>query len=307
MTEDAKASAMRKAKFAALTKTFYDPEGTILHQRQLDRDKLKSQSEQRAGTPNKEQEKDQTAPVAEAPKYYALAPEQWKKCLLDMRQQCIVKHARVHQTLFYLLGYTREEICERDTNALDFKKAKDLINESLFQKMGNYNPLGRREGDFKDYQKISFLKANIKDLDEEKVEDFSLCMGKVLQWIKLALDIRIEDIVNRRDTVEYIKQDREQAIRADAERTKKYEAEVAEKKQAFDEAQAAEAEKAKEAGEEPAVDDNGEPKPVPQFDELEFKVEFELQNPEITVAPEPPEEVDNDYDLAYKPPVADTE
>jgi hypothetical protein len=65
---------------------------------------------------------------------------------------------------------------------------------------------------------ISFLKQNIADLEEEKVEQQSLVMGKILKWIQLALDIRCEDIVNRRDTVEYIKQDREQAMRAEAER-----------------------------------------------------------------------------------------
>ena len=65
---------------------------------------------------------------------------------------------------------------------------------------------------------ISFLKQNIADLEEEKVEQQSLVMGKILKWIQLALDIRFEDIVNRRDTVEYIKQDREQAMRAEAER-----------------------------------------------------------------------------------------
>lgn len=65
---------------------------------------------------------------------------------------------------------------------------------------------------------ISFLKQNIADLEEEKVEQQSLVMGKLLKWIQLALEIRCEDIVNRRDTVEYIKQDREQAMRAEAER-----------------------------------------------------------------------------------------
>jgi hypothetical protein len=65
---------------------------------------------------------------------------------------------------------------------------------------------------------ISFFKQNIADLEEEKVEQQSLVMGKILKWIQLALDIRYEDIVNRRDTVEYIKQDREQAMRAEAER-----------------------------------------------------------------------------------------
>lgn len=171
--------------------------------------------------------------------------------------------------------------------------------------MGNYNPLGRRDGAFKEYQKISFLKKNISDLDDEKVEEFCLVMGKVLKWIQMALEIRCEDVVNRRDTVEYIKQDREQAIKSDAERTKKYESEVAEKKQAFDEAQQAELAKEKES-DEPA-EDNGESKVAPQFDELEFKVEFELANPEIVIAAQCPEEVDNDYDLTYKPPVVDQE
>lgn len=96
--------------------------------------------------------------------------------------------------------------------------------------MGQYNPTGKREGEFKPYQKISFLKTNISDLDEEKVEAHSLVMGKLLKWIQLAIEIRCEDVVNRRDTVEYIKQDREQSMKAEAERLKKFESELAEKK-----------------------------------------------------------------------------
>ena len=38
------------------------------------------------------------------------------------------------------------------------------------------------------------------------------------------------------------------------------------------------------------------------FDEREFKVEFELANPEIVIVSEVKDEVDNDYDLLYKPP-----
>ena len=116
---------------------------------------------------------------------------------------------------------------------------------------------------------ISFLKQNIADLEEEKVEQQSLVMGKLLKWIQLALDIRCEDIVNRRDTVEYIKQDREQAMRAEAERWKKFESELAERKAAHEEAQA---EAAKEA------DENEEKKALVPFDEAHFKVEFEKEN-----------------------------
>ena len=49
-----------------------------------------------------------------------------------------MKMPRVLQTLFYLLRYKREDICERDTNKLDFKKVKALIKDDLFIKMSLY-------------------------------------------------------------------------------------------------------------------------------------------------------------------------
>ena len=75
-------------------------------------------------------------------KYIPLQPEAWKQSFLDMKLLHIMKMPRVLQTLFYLLCYTREEICERDTNRLDFKLSKQLITEDLFKKMAAYNPLG---------------------------------------------------------------------------------------------------------------------------------------------------------------------
>ena len=44
----------------------------------------------------------------------------------------VIRMGRVFQTVFYLLGYTREEICERDTNKIEWKKAKNLLNEDFF-------------------------------------------------------------------------------------------------------------------------------------------------------------------------------
>ena len=46
-----------------------------------------------------------------------------------------MKMPRILQALFYTLRYTREEICERETNKLDFKRVKSLINEDLFERM----------------------------------------------------------------------------------------------------------------------------------------------------------------------------
>ena len=73
----------------------------------------------------------------------------------------VIRMSRVFQTVFYLLGYTREEVCERDTNKLEWKRAKILLNEDFFKKIGEYNPFGPKDGAFKEYQKLRFLKRNI--------------------------------------------------------------------------------------------------------------------------------------------------
>lgn len=243
-----------------------------------------------------------------------MAPEQWKKPFLDLRQLSLIKNPRVLQTLFYLLGYLRDQICERGTNSLDFKMAKELINEQLFQKLAAYNPVGSRDGEFKDYQKMSFLKRNLSELEDDKVEDFALVMSKILKWIQLVLDIRCEDVVRRRDAVEVAKQERENAIKADNARKEKYEKERDEKKQAFDEAvqaeldkQAADAQAQRDAaGEDEEVKEPEEvpPENRPQFNEPEFKAEFDLNNAEVVIPPVVQDEVDNDYDLPYNPPAA---
>ena len=95
----------------------------------------------------------------------------------------IIKMPRVLQTLFYLLKFEREQICEHGTNKLDFKKAKKLINDSLFKAMANYNPFGPNHQEFKEYQKMAFLKKNLESLDEDKVEEYDIVTAKLYKWV----------------------------------------------------------------------------------------------------------------------------
>lgn len=90
-------------------------------------------------------------------------------------------------------------------------------------------------------------------------------------------------------------------IKDDAERTKKYDQDLAEKKATFDDAAALAASDAKEKEAEEGAD---EAKPA-VFNEEEFKTEFDAANAVIEITAEPVEEIDNDYDLAYKAPVKD--
>lgn len=116
-------------------------------------------------------------------------------------------------------------------------------------------------------------------------------MAKILKWIHLVIDIRCEDVIKRRDSVEYSKQERDHAIRLDNARKDKYEKELNERRQAFEDA--VDAELAKQAASAKAEeveegDEAQEPAPVnrPQFDERDFKAEFDHLNPEIAIPAE---------------------
>jgi len=51
----------------------------------------------------------------------------------------------------------------------------------------------------------------------------------------MAIDIRCEDVVTRRDHIEMLKHERQAAVEAEAARSAKYEATLAEAKTAFEE------------------------------------------------------------------------
>lgn len=304
MTEDQKAVAMKKARFAHLTKTFYDPEGSLLHQKQMDRERARANASgggDRVGTPNQSVHPDQADD-----KYHPLVPEQWKKSVTDLAARNIVKMPRVLQTLFYLLRYEREAVCEQGTNKLDFKRAKKLITDDLFKAMASYNPFGPNHQDYKEFQKLAFLKKNLESLEEEKVEEYDIVMSKIFKWVLFAIELRCEDVVARRDGIEMLKKEREDAIAADGERTAKYEAELAQKKADFEAKideefakAAAEAEEDAEEGEEKEKKADPERPPFPQD---EFDVEFEAANPAIEIPEEVQDDIDNDYDLPYSAP-----
>ena len=64
-------------------------------------------------------------------------------------------------------------------------------------------------------------------VDEDKVEEYDIVMSKIYKWVAQAIELRCEDVVSRRDGIEVLKKEREDAIAADAERTAKREAELA--------------------------------------------------------------------------------
>jgi hypothetical protein len=238
-------------------------------------------------------------------KFYPMAPEAWKQPVLDFKDLSIMKFPRVLQTLFYLLKYKREEVCERETSKLDFKRTKPYIDEELFDRMSNYQPFGPNDSEVEPYQKLSFLTRNLETISDEQVDEFSIPLGKILRWVRMALDVRTEDVRRRKNIISILKHEREQALKADEDRTAKRQEELDAEKAAWDAIQQENATKHIEG--QDSADEDGNPieKTEYQFEEFnqdDFDAKFDVENPVIEIPDAVNDEVDNDFDLPWSPP-----
>jgi hypothetical protein len=155
----------------------------------------------------------------------------FREGILNLSKYNIVKMERIMQTLFYLLGYTREDLCEVGTNKLFWKKAREHWNEKLLEDFQNYTPLGPKDGEYKAYQKINFLEKNLDGLVDEDVRSYSLCLAELLNCLKDTLDVRKADIFRRKAYREKLTREREDAIQRSEERDRQRAEELEAKKE----------------------------------------------------------------------------
>ena len=156
---------------------------------------------------------------------------QFKERILIFQKYNVIKMSRIMQTLFYLLGYTKEEICEPETNKLFWKKAKTLWTEELLQKYHDYTPIGPKQGKYKKYQTINFLEKNLEGINEDDVKVYSLGLEKLFSCLLLTLEVRKADITRRKAKRERLNKEREEAIQKSEQRTKERAEELRVKKE----------------------------------------------------------------------------
>mmetsp|Transcript_16567 Transcript_16567/g.28188 ORF Transcript_16567/g.28188 Transcript_16567/m.28188 type:complete len:363 (+) Transcript_16567:1091-2179(+) len=290
LTDADKAIIGYKSRFLRLISTFYSPTQAAQHKAKMERlekERLKSQGGDRAASALGSQ-KDASIHEDKSMKdgsgtYIPLIPEQWKEKIKDLRFLSVIKHPKIFQSLFYLLKYyDRSSICERDTNKLSWKKTKAYLgNDELFQKMSEYWPFGPKEDKFNEYQKLKFIQRNLETISEEQVDEYSVALGKVLRWVNLAVQFRIEDVRNRRRQQQALQEERKVAQEREAERVAKRDSQLEEAKVAFNEKNEVEQNQRKEEmGEEYEAEE------MPEFDTEEFVMRFDDENPPIEIPAE---------------------
>ena len=159
----------------------------------------------------------------------------WRKEILELKKAKVIRFPKIFQAVFYILEYKREEICEVNTNMLSWKKAKEHINDNFFLRLFKYNPVGPKETEFKAYQKINFIEKLISDIEFESVANYSHTFAKLLNWVRLAIEVRRENVISRIINIRRLKAERQAAIEQENERRKDREAFFEDEKQKWDE------------------------------------------------------------------------
>jgi hypothetical protein len=79
-----------------------------------------------------------------------------------------------------------------------FLAKNQVEEEDLFTLIGNYWPFSAKEDDYKEYNKLVFIKDNLESMKEEEVDDYSIALGQLLRWMKLGVELRIDNVKERR-------------------------------------------------------------------------------------------------------------
>lgn len=205
---------------------------------------------------------------------------------------------RVLQSILYLLKYSREEICEENTNKLNWKKAKNYINADFFKKIKDYNPIGQKMDEYQPYQKLNFIQRNIEEIKLDDVENYSLALGQVMHFLTLAIEIRKEDVVRRYQHKQKLKEEREHAKEQEDERLVERQQFLEDEKAKWEEEHKKPDKKDEEGeGEGDNNEEEGEGAEEAQFDEAATLAKFDLEKPQIEIPPEVIDDIDNDIDL----------
>lgn len=226
--------------------------------------------------------------------------DKWKNDLIELKNYKVIKMPRVIQAVLYLLGYSRESICEERTNKLCWKKARNLINDEFFKRIREYNPIGPKNQEYKKYQKVNFIQKTIDSMKKETIDNYSLVLGQVYQFVQIAIKIRKSDVLKRYHQNVKLREERDQAMEQENERQQERKAWLDAERTKW-EAEHQKPEGAKKEGEGEGDEDEKEDEvdqvEVAKFDEAEHLAKFDAEKEPIKIPPEVQEDIDNDIEL----------
>lgn len=184
----------------------------------------------------------------------------------------VVKYLAVFQSIWFLLGKTKEEVNLPGTAMVNWKIAKNFINEEFFQQVINFEHRGAKPNEMKAYARINHLLKKIEKLNAEDIDGYNLGLGRLFRWVLMTLKLRKLNIEVRRENYERKVNDR-------LNKMDENEKIIAAKEIAFEEY------KASVPQEE-----------IEQFNQEEWLKVYDEEHPLLEIPEEMVEDVDNDLE-----------
>lgn len=114
----------------------------------------------------------------------------WKLELSQLTRAKVLKMPQIIKSTMYLTCFTKEEICEPNSQQFWWKIAKKFMETRLPRAMKDYQVLGQKAGSFKVYQTLNYCTKIVEGGDQEAVDAYNPTFGKIFKWLKLALETR---------------------------------------------------------------------------------------------------------------------
>ena len=124
--------------------------------------------------------------------------EEWQKILANIKAFRVLKMPSILQSLYFLNKVERERICEPNSNKLSWKKAKELLETELPERMATFKVYGEKKDEFRPYMRINYVERIVSELNQEEVDNYHLGLGKLFKWLKMAIDTRKQDVIRRK-------------------------------------------------------------------------------------------------------------
>ena len=83
----------------------------------------------------------------------------------------------------YLLGVSREAICEPNSNAFFWKVAKPVLQNEIAKLMENYQVLGAKPAVTRSFNQIAYVQKMIEGIQIEEVEAYHQGFAKLFKWL----------------------------------------------------------------------------------------------------------------------------
>lgn len=159
--------------------------------------------------------------------------DEWKDSFNDISKYHVLKMPRILQALMYLLGVSREEICEPNSNLFFWKKAKSVFMTRIPQLMSEYEVRGGKAAEFRSFNTLNFIDTLLVGCVQEEVEAYHPGFGRLFKWLTTAVATRKQDITRRKAMTKRAREDREAKITASKERATNREAYLIEAEERF--------------------------------------------------------------------------